>query len=155
MKKTPLIFMLSLLLVVSVNSYVYAADSRDVTEKSYDLQTFSVTVKDADGNKFKVSGFSGASGKTASVMTEYDVTYIGDGYSAATVYGWSKILGAKGYVSMSGGATNTVGSFGHSRTGKTNSYSASKTFLYNVTSILGTHKFYCHGKSYSGSTNWY
>ena len=153
---------ITLILLINFSNISFAAEVSHVNENDsqisnymYGIPTTSATVKDSNGNKYKVYGNTGVSGKTVSVKTEYVVSYIGDGYSSSKVYGYTKVLGAKGNVTMSGGATNTVGSTNHSYTGKTNNYSASKKFLYSVTSVLTSHTFKCNGKSYSSSTTWY
>lgn len=142
---------------VSLAAEVTNVDKGDFETSNYmnGIPTTSATVKDSNGNKYKVYCNTGVSGKTVYVKTEYTVSYIGDGYSSSKVYGYTKVLGAKGSVTMSGSAKNTVGSTNHSYTGKENNYSASKKFLYTITSVLTSHSFKCNGKSYSSSTSWY
>ncbi|SFB18689.1 hypothetical protein SAMN05216249_11231 [Acetitomaculum ruminis DSM 5522] len=160
-KKKSLII-LTLIMTVSFSNVSFASGRCDEVNKqnaivkaANGVQLISTTVKDKDGNKYTVYGSSGASGKTATIRTEYDVTYIGDGKSSKKVYGYTKTLGAKASVCMSGGAKNTLGKTGVKKSGKSNYYQPSTKYMYNVTSITTGHSFSCNGKSYSGSTSWY
>ena len=144
--------MVSVFLIVILSVPVYAAesDTRDGEEalSSVANNSFLTTIEDDDNNKYRVGGNCLGEGKKASVRTQFEVSYIGDGLSDTKVYNYTKKLTAKGDVTMSGGATNSVGST-VSKTGKSGYYNPSKTFLYTVRTIVATHKFVCNGETYS------
>ena len=107
------------------------------------------TVTDNYGNRYYVLGLSSRSGKTATVQTQFEVTYYygGTAEDVARVNGYTKTLTARGDVSLSGGGANSFGGT-VSRTGANNSYKPSQTFIYNVTLVTGTHNFSCQGASW-------
>lgn len=112
------------------------------------------TVTDNGNNRYKVSGYTSASGKVGSVYTDSYVSYYYGGTTAdkTTVNGYTKKVTAKGSVTLSGGGTNSLGGT-KSATGKTVTASYSVSYLYTVVYVAGTHTFSCNGGSTSFTTS--
>jgi hypothetical protein len=145
-----------LLVCLLVPATVLAAEAEDVSGESEVAPSSSSaggTVTDNHGNRYYVFGLSNRLGKTATVRTEYEVTYYYGGTPAdvTRVNAYTKTLTARGEVSLSGGGANSFGGT-VGRTGAKNSYSPSQTYIYNVTFIGGTHSFSCQGASWSRLT---
>lgn len=156
MKKRISLF-LTVLLVVSlfVPINVFAAEDKDISEEvTIQSANASGTVTDNHGNRYYVSGISNRTGKNASVTTQYQVTYYygGTKEDVTRVDNYKKTLTSRGNVKLLGGGSNTLGGQA-TRTGKSNKYVPSQTYLYNVTSISSTHGFSCQGATWTRQTN--
>lgn len=146
---------LALLMAASFTSVGCAIDSAKQEQKTAkSTNTVTKTVTDSDKNKYSVYCYSSRAGKKASSKTQYSVTYVYGGTEAAKqdVYKYKKTLGATATVSLSGGGANSYGSSAVIRTGETNSYSPSNSYLYTVTAVLTNYSFSCNGGSYSATT---
>lgn len=150
--------LLAVLLLVSlcVPANALSADTVNVTDNGVRLlstNSDSATVTDNYNNRYSVLGYSYRLNYDASVYTGYEVTYYygGTAEDVATVNAYTKSLTASASVVLIGGGQNSFGGT-VSRTGASNSYSPSQTYIYYTQYIGGTHAFSCQGASWSSLT---
>jgi hypothetical protein len=161
MKRFISIFTIIVLAVsMLVPTYSFAAGTSQAKEmlpiakSMYQATNYaSGNVKDNGKNKYDVYADCARAAKVASGYTSYSVSYYygGTQQDKKVVDGYTKSLKASGGVRLSGGGTNTFGGT-VSRTGASNSYSPSQTYLYNVTLVSVAHSFSCNGASWSAGT---
>jgi len=155
-KYTSLLLAVLLLVSLCVPANALSADTVNVTDnvvKRQSTNSDSATVTDNYNNRYYVLGHSTRINKNATVYTGFEVTYYygGTDEDVARVNAYTKSLTASGFVTLSGGGQNSFGGTVN-RTGASNSYSPSQTYIYNVTLVSGTHSFSCQGASWSSLT---
>ena len=145
MKKT-IIMILATCLILTFNVGVaFAEDDVSATGNESLItvpQVTSKTVTDKHGNKYKIAGISSIEGKTAKVITDFEIT-VYKGGKKAQVDAYKKTIVGTGRVWFHGNASDNQFTKSKSMTRGKGTYTASDSYDFLIKSLHSTHKFSC------------